>query len=504
MKIVYRLFTCTLISVWAVCHGCNNYPDAFNISVNPAAMYPDYTNQTIPVNIAPLNFMIVDAEKIIANYHGNHKSLSVRGKERIDVPIGKWKDFLWKNVGDTVWLEIFVKRSQRWIQYPQTWFFISPDSIDSYVAYRSIPPGFNEWNHMGLYQRNLETFAEAPIITNASTKKNCMNCHSFCSNDPNMMVFHMRQKYSGTYVLVNHTLSKLNTKTEHTLSNCVYPYWHPSGRYIAFSTNATAQSLHGTHNMNIEVYDSASDIVILDVERNELFTDSLISRQNVMETYPAFSPDGKKLFFCISETPNDLPKEYDRIKYSLCSIDFDPTIKRFGTKIDTLISSFVTNKSVTFAHPSPDGRYILCTLSDYGCFPSWNDESDIYLFDLSTNELTCLQAINSPYAEGFTSWSSNSRWITFSSRREDRQYSRLYFARIDMFGNSSKPFLLPQRNPKSNLMNLNSFNKPELINGRVTLKPAEIVKVAKNQSIQVIFTGKKDRRYYETMRLDLN
>ena len=37
---------------------------------------------------------------------------------------------------------------------------------------------------MGIYQRNLESFDEQPIIRNDMTGYNCMNCHSFCMGDP--------------------------------------------------------------------------------------------------------------------------------------------------------------------------------------------------------------------------------------------------------------------------------------------------------------------------------
>ena len=474
--------------------GCTATPTANDVSETSPAIYPDYTDLTVPVNIAPLNFMISDAKRIIANYEGNNMSISVYGRNRIEIPQKKWKKLLQKNAGDTIFLEIIVKHSKKWIKYPKTRYFVSTDCIDPYIVYRKIPPGYDEWNQMGLFQRNLESFNEAAVITNASTKKNCMNCHTFCMNDPDAMVFHFRQKYSGTYIYKGNILSRIDTKTEHTISNCVYPYWHPSGQFIAFSTNLTSQSLHAHPDLNVEVYDTDSDIVIFDVEKNELFTDSLLNLPDIMETFPAFSPDGKKLFFSASVKPENLPQQYKSIKYSLCSIDFDPHTKKFGTTIDTLISSFAVNKSVSFAHPSPNGKYLLCTLSDYGCFPSWNEESDLYLFCLSSSQLLRLDAVNSPYSEGFTSWSSCNRWITFSSRRENRQYNNLYFSHIDSAGNLSKPFLMPQKKPVSNIMKLYAYNKPEFVKAKVTLKQPIIVNVAKGDVIPVSFSGKSNKK----------
>ena len=39
-------------------------------------------------------------------------------------------------------------------------------------------------------------------------------------------------------------IEKLNTKTKETISPLVYPSWHPSGKYVAFSVNTTKQAFH--------------------------------------------------------------------------------------------------------------------------------------------------------------------------------------------------------------------------------------------------------------------
>ncbi|OAV69890.1 Tol-Pal system beta propeller repeat protein TolB [Bacteroidales bacterium Barb6XT] len=95
---------------------------------------------------------------------------------------------------------------------------------------------------------------------------------------------------------------------------------------------------------------------------------------------------------------------------------------------------------------SPDGKHLLYTLSDYGNFPVWHTEVDLYMIDLSTGEYHPLEQANSAGAtDSYHSWSSNSRWIVYGSRRTDRLYTRPYIAYIDTAGNSAKPFLLPQK-----------------------------------------------------------
>ena len=79
---------------------------------------------------------------------------------------------------------------------------------------------------------------------------------------------------------------------------------------------------HQNDRNRIEVFDFSSDVVVYDLERDAVLTDSLLMKQTAFETFPAFSPDGKKLYFCSAEAKT-LPYEFDQVKYSLCSIDFD-------------------------------------------------------------------------------------------------------------------------------------------------------------------------------------
>lgn len=110
----------------------------------------------------------------------------------------------------------------------------------------------------------------------------------------------------------------------------VYPSWHPSGRFIAFSVNATRQDFHSADRNRVEVYDLASDVVLYDVEKHEIFTTAALFSKDRFETTPTFSPDGKSLYFSTAEAC-DLPNEYESVKYSLCRIDFNPETKQFGS-----------------------------------------------------------------------------------------------------------------------------------------------------------------------------
>ena len=166
------------------------------------------------------------------------------------------------------------------------------------------------------------------------------------------------------------------------------------------------------------------------------------------------------------------------MKYSLCRISFDPINGTFGEQVDTLVSAKALDKSVSFPRPSYDGRYIMYVLSDYGNFSIWHKEANLWLLDLQTNETRELAEVNSDDVESYHSWSANSHWFVFSSRRLDGLYTRPYLASIDGAGHISKPFLLPQKDPGLYDASLYSFNIPEFVTGSVHLNTREIEKKA--------------------------
>lgn len=432
-------------------------------------IFPDYTDVTIPPNIAPLNFMLETTEKEACAWFsvGKERLEEIKAKKGcITLPASKWKRMLQAAKEKTIEVTVAVKEGNQWVGYAPFSIQVAAEPVDSYLAYRLIEPGYELWNQMGIYQRNLENYTQSAIIENKMSGNNCINCHSFCMQNPDKMLFHMRATYPGTLLVDGDRVEKLNTKTEQTLSSLVYPSWHPSGKYVAFSVNTTKQAFHLNHKNRIEVYDAASDVVVYDTEKHEIVTSSRLFSKNAFETFPTFSPDGKTLFFCTADA-HPMPFEYAEVKYSLCSISFDPSTRSFGTVVDTLYNARQEGKSVSFPRVSPDGKHLLYTLSAFGNFSIWHTDADLYLADLTTGVSMPMDRWNSPDVESYHSWSSNSRWVVFCSRRIDGLYTRPYIAYLDEEGNAGKPFLLPQADPLFYDRLMKSYNIPEFITGKV-------------------------------------
>ena len=460
-NIIYILLSLVLFS------ACKETVSNARQESNLPLIYPDYIGVTIPVNIAPLNFNMTDEkalciDAVITDKHGNN--LHSQGEESVDFDLDDWRTLLSQNAGDSLSVTVSAKYDDGWHTYRPFSIYVSPDSIDYGICYRLIAPGYEVWSKMGIYERDLSSFDERPLIENTQFE-GCVNCHSFNRGNPADMSLHIRGPHGAT--LLRHNggpLDAYNTKTDQTLGFCVYPYWHPSGRYIAYSTNATSQLFHNADPNRIEVFDTASDLQVYDVEKNELLLSPLLKQDSIYETYPVFSADGRSLYFCAARAIPEGSHELDSIHYNLCRVDFDPTTGRFGNEIETIVDAASQHQSVSFPRPSYDGRFLCYTLSDYGQFSIWHHEADLYLLDLSTGESRPMTGANSDDTESFHNWSTNSRWLLLSSRRDDGLFTRPYFCHVDAQGVVSKAFMLPQRNPRRFYRDrFLSFNVPDFI-----------------------------------------
>ena len=77
-----------------------------------------------------------------------------------------------------------------------------------------------------------------------------------------------------------------------------------------------------------------------------------------------------------------------------------------------------------------------------------------------------LSEANSPDTESFHNWSTNSRWLVLSSRRDDGLFTRPYFCHVDAEGVVTKAFMLPQQNPRRFYrQRFLSYNVPDFITG---------------------------------------
>lgn len=434
-------------------------------------IFPDYAGVTVPINIAPLNFdAAVAAERVEATISNGSQQIKVKGRTGVDIPLRKWRALL----ADAERLTVAVAVTAEGVQteYAPFEIMVSRDSIDYGVCYRRVDPGYEYYARMGLYYYDLAENEEHILIENTLLGSSCVNCHSFAKTNPSKMMFHIRGKGGGTLMHLNGQNTLLNTKTDATQVSCVYPSWHPEGRYIAYSINDIKQTFHNEPSMLLDVYDHWSDVVIYDTETGELNTYPILSDTARFETFPSFSADGRTLYFCSADpqAAEILPE----VRYELCSVGFDPATGEVGNEITTVWDG--DGASLLFPRASYDGRYLMVTRSAYGTFPIWHKDADLWLIDLATGERRAIDELNSDNTESYHSWSSSSRWVVFSSRRIDGLHTRPFIAHVDDEGRFSKPFLMPHNDPRTWYDGLmQSYNIPEFISAPIEISPKDIL-----------------------------
>lgn len=406
-------------------------------------IYPDYIGVTVPESLAALQFKLIDGRKFSRS-------------ERLD--------------GDTVWVTVTAKGTPS-TEYRPFPVYISHDAIDPYVSYRLIEPGYENWHDMGIYQRELASYKEMPVVTNLVNHRGCVNCHTYDGGSPERFLFHARGKGGGTVFVDGDDIRLLNLTKTGVCRQGVYPAWHPEGRYIVFSSNKTYQRFHVAGSQPIEVFDESSDLMMMDTGTDSTWYVPGLSEPHQLETFPAWSPDGTRLFCCCAEGDTVTCDNLGQIHYCLKALDFKNG--RFVGEPRTVWRE--DSASVSF--PRIKGDWLLFTKSAYGTFPIWHAEADLYLMNLRSGEVCAAAELNSPDTESYHSWSSNGRWVVFSSRRLDGRYTRLYIAHFDGDGHFSKPFLLPQKNPDFNQYRLKSYNIPEFMTDKVTDRQRQIKKL---------------------------
>ena len=480
------------------CAGHPDVPASSKAAKCLPAIFPDYCNVTVPCNIAPLNFMLPadQYEACVARITTpDGKQLTYGDGVKVQIPESEWHDMLGASIGKSIKVEVWGQKAGEWLSFNPFEILVAKEPIDEYVSYRLIEPSYVAWTYMEIAQRNLTSFEESQIFNNEITmndrpKGQCINCHSYQNYKTDNMLFHVRLSNSGTVIVNDGKVSRVNLKRDYTISGGVYPSWHPTAKLVAFSTNLTRQAFHTAHPNKIEVYDLASDMILYDVETDSV---QVVSNDStLLEIYPTWSPDGKYLYYCKSvPLPEemqgmDIRTTFAKIQYNLVRRSFDLETHRFGEE-ELVYDAASDDKSVTLPRISPDGRYLLFALGQYGCFHSRHHDADIVCIPMDKYNGTALTAetcsaidlssVNSrDYSDSYPSWSSNGHWIMIASRRDDDNYSRVYFAYFNN-GKVGKAFLMPQEDPEYHTFLLKSYNRPEFMVEPVRISVEEFSKV---------------------------
>jgi len=438
-------------------------------------MFPDYQGVTVPCNIAPLNFYYTDPDltRAVTVFSSGGESVTFRGREVV------WKEKVWKRLVASASgseIEVVSTLKSGTVEEKRWKIHVSDDPIDPYLTYRLIEPGFEVWDDIEIVERHLESFESKVISDWRHTANKCMNCHIHSQARGDLSMFYLRGEGGGAILNRNGTLRKLSLRDSSMISPTVYGEIHPAGRFGVFSTNIIIPGMHSFANRRMEVFDTASDLCVADFDNNEMMSFPATARDDVFETFPVFSADGKWVYYCAAPA-RPVPAEINQLMYSLVRVPFDAATGNLGTQVDTVWSASAHGLSVCHPKASPDGRWLLFTVADYGTFPINHRECDLRMLDLKTGNIFTLDEVNADGSDTYHSWSSTSKWFVFASKRGDGMFGKPWFSHVSEDGSVTKPFLLPQEDPHFYDNMLRSFNVPDLGSSSVGFDAEEIGRV---------------------------
>ena len=175
--------------------ACSSRPFDVREVVSQPDIYPDYVGVTIPVGIAPLNFAIVDTEVSVVDVevNGTQGGKVTAHGDCAEFDLDEWHALLEQNKGARLVVSVCAKKGDEWIKYRDFTIFVSSEPLEEWgITYRRIPPSYKIYSHMGLYQRDLSSFAEQAMLENTQSPGMCINCHTANRTNPDQYVFHER------------------------------------------------------------------------------------------------------------------------------------------------------------------------------------------------------------------------------------------------------------------------------------------------------------------------
>jgi hypothetical protein len=180
-RLAIIIIFCTAIilsGVWHVSCSFEGMDECTQIAYEPN-IAPDYSDITIPHNIAPLNFKILEkGQTYRVEIHSNRGSaIGIVSKTGlIHIPLRKWRALLNSNKGQKLFIDVYVKDEDKgWRQFQSITNTIAKEDIDGTVVYRFMKPIYKWWKDIGIYQRNLSDYNVSLVLHGRSFGQGCLN-----------------------------------------------------------------------------------------------------------------------------------------------------------------------------------------------------------------------------------------------------------------------------------------------------------------------------------------
>ncbi|MFN2377116.1 MAG: tetratricopeptide repeat protein [Candidatus Binatia bacterium] len=308
----------------------------------------------------------------------------------------------------------------------------------------------------------------------------CGNCHSFADNGSVLGLDVDYGNDKGAYAVIetakNMVLNdeKIITwadfrKEDGELTFGLLSRVSPTGRYVVSTVKDRSVFVATPDIWFSQLFFPIKGILVVYDREKKTFTELPgADDPKYVQSNAVWSPDGKEIIFARAgvykpehlEQQNaalidekDVP-EFTRdrkpFRYDLYRIPFNDGK---GGKAVPVEGASGNGRSNYFAKYSPDGKWIVYTQSD--SYMLLQPDSDLWIIPAAGGKARRLR-YNTARMNSWHSWSSNSRWLVFSSK-VNTAYTQLFLTHIDDEGNDSPPVLLERFTSPDRAANIPEF-----------------------------------------------
>ncbi len=435
-----------------------------------------YEGAAFPCNLAPPEVRwedsINDLWMVTVALPGEDRPLRVISrKKRWRFSENTWRDIRERCKGKHFTVEVRGCRAEgdrrvgEDVYLDQVQVRISEYPVDPVVVYRLVSPLFHGFKTPDIWYRNTSDFREGVFLPGKGAY--CTNCHVF-SPAPgsgarvSQMGIAVRDQVRQTIPRRILGLYDFRTRQGRTLNiNSFFMGWSPDGSKVAVTHGEVVLVRAPITLETQQFYVQVADIYIVDTSSLTVRPLPGASEAESMENFPTWSADGKTIIFSKAEEIPTTAVAVPGRKFDLYQVPYNDG--KGGKPIPIKGASF-NDKSDFAARYSPDGRWIAFNQAESASLVE--PTADLYILpadaqDAFPRKLECNvdNAMDSHH-----SWSSNSRWLLFATKRDDGIFARIYLTEIDEQGRASPPVALPLAEEP-----MMCFNVPEFLaySGRI-------------------------------------